>query len=282
MNYKNHIQKVLIYIEENLKYDIDLDVLAKISGYSPYHFIRVFKEATHLTPLDYIRKRRISEIVKQMETDDRALSEIAFEFGFNSKENFTRAFKSEHHILPSEYKKAQNSLKLYDKPELETEPLIITPEILPIPCFDLTVYYSDEPYPPHFWNIYNCKKLSKKLSGGCTCEAYGVCIFNNAKQKIDYFVGIKKEEANGDISGTMEIRIPEGTYAVFNTPKTDHFNFVNTIHLTWEYINTVWLQQSGYERTGDYEFESYIENSRIFSEKIYIPIKKVQKASVLS
>ncbi len=80
----------------------------------------------------------------------------------------------------------------------------------------------------------------------------------------------------------MEIRIPEGTYAVFNTPKTDHFNFVNTIHLTWEYINTVWLQQSGYERTGDYEFESYIENSRIFSEKIYIPIKKVQKASVLS
>jgi AraC family transcriptional regulator len=37
---------------------------------------------------------------------DIPVSEMAFEYGFNSKENFTRAFISEHHILPTEYSKA--------------------------------------------------------------------------------------------------------------------------------------------------------------------------------
>lgn len=36
-------------------------------------------------------------------------------YGFNSKENFMRAFKREHHILPTEYRSAENSLKLYEK-----------------------------------------------------------------------------------------------------------------------------------------------------------------------
>ena len=98
------IEKAVDYIEENLKSDLSVRQIASIAGYSEYHFLRVFRQLVGLTPADYIRKRRISQIVDQMEREcgRRPISDIAFEYGFNSKENFTRAFKAEHHILPTE------------------------------------------------------------------------------------------------------------------------------------------------------------------------------------
>ena len=51
--------------------------------------------------------------------------ETAIEYGFNSKENFTRVFKAEHGFLPSEYKFAGNSLKLFACPKKHSRLLII-------------------------------------------------------------------------------------------------------------------------------------------------------------
>lgn len=273
MDYKSHIMRAIDYIEENLKNEIALNDCARVSGYSDYHFIRVFKEATGLTPVDYIRKRRLTEIIKNMQPDV-PFSETAFEYGFNSKENFTRAFATEHHILPTEYKSALNSLKLYKSICFETEPFGVTPTITQLEPFVLTVYKSDEPFPPNFWNKYNGRKWSKKLSGGSVCEDYGVSIWNNKENRLDYFIGIRKEYAHCDPTGTMELSIDGGLYAVFATPKTSHYDFVNTIHRTWNYINCVWLPDNGYGKTGGYEFETYTEESRSFSENIYIPIKE--------
>ena len=44
MKYKESLQKVLDYIEENLYEDLNLDNMSSIAGYSKYHFLRVFKE----------------------------------------------------------------------------------------------------------------------------------------------------------------------------------------------------------------------------------------------
>ena len=86
------IRYVLDYIELHLKDELDIKMLAQISGYSEYHFIRIFRKYVGLTPADYIRRRRISEIVFCIGKTKRPISDIAFEYGFNSKENFTRAF----------------------------------------------------------------------------------------------------------------------------------------------------------------------------------------------
>lgn len=276
MDYKAHVMQAINYIEQNLKCEITLTDCAHISGYSDYHFIRVFKEATGLTPADYIRKRRLTEIIKHID-QDVPVSEMAFDYGFNSKENFTRAFISEHHILPTEYKSALNSLKLYEAISFHTETFEVVPKLTYLEPFTLTVYKSDEAYPPNFWNKYNSRKWSKKLSGGKVCEDYGISAWNESDNKLDYYIGIQKHNALGDTDGTMELLVQGGLYAIFETPKTSHYNFVNTIHHTWAYINSEWLPNSRYERTGGYEFESYIEESRIFSEKIYIPLKEELK-----
>ncbi len=274
MNYHAHIQRALDYIEHNLKNEISNVELAQIAGYSEYHFLRVFKETVHLTPADYIRKRRISEIVRRMDTENQPISSIAFEYGFNSKENFVRAFKMEHHILPTEFKTARNSLKLYDHLSFANPPFQLQAQLVNLESFRLVVYKCDEDFPPHFWNKYNAKQWSKKLSGGRIVEDFGVSFRDNNLHKIIYYIGIRETDAHGDLTDTVTLDIAGGLYAVFDTPATTHFDFVNTIHLTWDYIADIWLPENGYRRTGGYELESYVEESRRFSERIYIPITK--------
>lgn len=273
MEYQVHIAQGIEYIEANLKGDISLWECAAAAGYSKYHFLRVFKEATGLTPADYIRKRRITEIIKVMKPGT-SLVQLAYEYGFNSKENFTRAFYREHHILPTEYRAALNSLKLYEPIAFQLPPFFVEPVFVQLAPFALMAYPSDEAYAPNFWNKYNGKNWSKKLSGGDVCEDYGVSRFDPVHSRIEYFIGLRKEKALGDAQGTVELFVEGGLYAVFTTPPTSHYQFVNTIHRTWRYINEEWLPGSGYTRAGNCDIETYVEDSRTYSEKIYIRVCK--------
>ncbi len=275
MDYREHIQAALEYIEANLTDDIDIALLAKAAGYSEYHFLRIFKDAVNLTPWDYIRKRRLSEIACRMMESHKPASDIAFEYGFNSKENFTRAFKKEHGILPTEFRLSQNSLKLYPALKLAAPVMSLQPEITMLHPFRLITYPCDERLPTTFWNKYNAGKLSLRLSGGRIVEDFGVSIWNREKNKLDYYIGIPETEACGDLAGTVPIPIAGGRYAMFETPPSTHADFVNTIHRTWDYIGRVWLPGNGYKRTGGPEFEKYTEISRCFSEQIFIPIAEI-------
>lgn len=274
IKYQECIQRVIDHIEDNLQNDLSNAVLADVAGYSEYHFLRIFRKVVHLTPADYIRKRRITEIVRSIEMKERPISDIAFEYGFNSKENFVRAFKAEHHILPTEYKACKNSLKLYGRLVLESTDFQVEGKLAIIEPFQLVVYPSDESFVPNFWNKYNVNQWSRKLSGGAAVEDYGVSYWNPETHKLDYYIGVRKEAAKGDLTNAVTLKIEGGLYAVFQTPPASHYDFVNTIHKTWDYIAKVWLPENGYMRTGGYELESYVEESREFSETIYIPITK--------
>ena len=279
MDYIQHIERALAHIEANIKCELTLAGLAKVAGYSEYHFLRVFKHVTGHTPVDYIRKRRLSEVAREIGSGDgsRPISDIAFEYGFNSKENFTRAFKAEHGVLPTEYRAAGNSLKLFDRLQLMATPFVVTPRIVTISGFALTVFPNAESSIPKFWNWYNCKKLSLRLAGGSTLPDYGVCNWNSGENRLDYFIGVQTVHACGDVAGTQQLNIPGGMYAVFATPPASHFNFINTVHQTWKYISEDWLVNGEYRRckTRPYEFETYVEASRTFSEEIYIPIENI-------
>ena len=86
IDYREHILKAIDYIEENLcTEELNITSIASAAGYLKYHFLRVFYEVCGLTPYDYIRKRRISEIVRCISIEKRPLSDIAFKFGFSKK-----------------------------------------------------------------------------------------------------------------------------------------------------------------------------------------------------
>ena len=271
---QTHIQRVIDYIETHLKDELDNKLLAKIAGYSEFHFLRLFREAVRLTPADYIRKRRISEIVRRIGTESRPISDIAFEYGFNSKENFTRAFKKEHKILPTEFKTANCSLRLFQPFEFEKSEISPDVSMRYIKGFSVVAYPCDEDLPTSFWNKYHAEKRSLRLSGGEITEDFGVMRWNSEKGRLDYYIGICAEKAKGDISGTVRLDIVEGLYAVFDTPPASQHDFVSVIRRTWDWIYSDWLPNSGYCRGDGFEMESYAETSRIYSERIYVPLER--------
>lgn len=288
MNYTEHIQIAIDYIEKNLQSQISLSSCAKAAGYSEYHFLRIFKEATGITPGQYVRKRRLSEIAKLISKTDKCFFASAMEWGFNSYENFVRAFKTEHNITPKEYKSNFNSLHLYEKLDLLElkrlqEDINIAPVIVDLQSFHLyghllhTSFKKSHTEIPSFWNMYNCNGTGKKLQPHVSPKLrkdYGVSIVDIKAKKFDYFIGVK---SNNPIKNTITITIPAGTYAVFKTPTANSFTFVETIHQSWDYILNKWFpNNTEYTRLNSYEFETYCEKSNRYSEDIYIPIKKIR------
>ena len=274
MKYAQHLQKVLDYIEENLYGEIELDMLAFVAGYSKYHFLRIFKETFHMTPSEYVRRRRITESARNIADTDEPISQIGYRHGFNSKENFTRAFKTEHCIRPSDYRAVDSSLKLLHKNKQEDGGFALTPRIVEVQPFSLTVYKSDEQEPAKFWNKYNCQGLSGKLSGEGAQLDYGVSLWNFEENRLDYYIGILTEHAGGDLSGTERLDMKGRLYAVFDTPRADKYTFVNNIHRSWDYIYGEWEPEGGYAIAGDCDFETYREDSREYSEQIFIHLNE--------
>lgn len=64
------------------------------------------KEYTGLTPVEFIRSTRLIEAKNRLETSNFSISEIAYNVGFNNLSYFTRSFKAEFGMLPTEIKKS--------------------------------------------------------------------------------------------------------------------------------------------------------------------------------
>lgn len=98
------LQRVLDYIEASLKADIRLDDLAAQACLSPFHFSRLFREATGLSPHRYVIDRRIQAARQELARNNLSLVEIALEFGFGSQANFTRVFRKATSLTPGQYR----------------------------------------------------------------------------------------------------------------------------------------------------------------------------------
>ena len=97
------LQNAIDYIETNLEEKIGLDTLAKITQISPYHFSRLFKQSTGITPYQYVLKQRI-ELGKQLLRKELPIAEIAMMCGFASQSSFTTAFRKLVGVTPRNYR----------------------------------------------------------------------------------------------------------------------------------------------------------------------------------
>jgi len=98
------LQRVLDYIEASLGDDIRLEDLAAQACLSPYHFSRLFREATGLSPHRYVTDRRVQAARQELARSRLSLVEIAVEFGFGSQANFTRVFRKAASLTPGQYR----------------------------------------------------------------------------------------------------------------------------------------------------------------------------------
>jgi AraC family transcriptional regulator len=92
-------------IEAELDTDLSLASLAKESGYSRAHFLRMFRVATGLTPHQYVLERRLSTAQHLLRQTRMFLVEIALECGFSSQTHMNDVFRKRLGITPLEYRR---------------------------------------------------------------------------------------------------------------------------------------------------------------------------------
>ncbi|MEM6631865.1 MAG: helix-turn-helix domain-containing protein [Bacteroidota bacterium] len=109
-----NIQKNILYIRANLSKQLSIGELAHQSGFGKTNYFHKFKEATGMTPVNFILKERI-EYAKKLISPHSSLQSIAFQSGFNSYEHFCKSFKKFEQLTPLKYKqsKAERSLEAH-------------------------------------------------------------------------------------------------------------------------------------------------------------------------
>lgn len=90
---------VIEYIHDNLESDIRLDTLAKTAHVSKYHFLRLFKNQTGLSPHQYIIAGRVCK-AKALMMRGESLSQVALDVGFSDQSHFIRAFRKIYGYSP--------------------------------------------------------------------------------------------------------------------------------------------------------------------------------------
>jgi AraC-like DNA-binding protein len=99
------IEDVLRYIRKNIHKDICIADLLDICYLNKDHFIRLFKNEMHITPLQYINQKKIEKAQLMLAVDDKPIKGIAYDLSFNNICHFYRLFKKITGIPPNEYKK---------------------------------------------------------------------------------------------------------------------------------------------------------------------------------
>ncbi|MFJ8530825.1 helix-turn-helix transcriptional regulator [Bacillus sp. NPDC094106] len=102
--YKDLIKGAVTYIEEHLDEELTTERVASYSAISMYHFHRIFQSHLGMSVTDYIRKRRLTHAAQALVMTDRAVLDIAVQYGFSSQEAFTRSFKRMFHLPPKKYR----------------------------------------------------------------------------------------------------------------------------------------------------------------------------------
>ncbi|WP_434577215.1 helix-turn-helix domain-containing protein [Pseudomonas sp. Z1-6] len=93
-------------MNHHLDNDFSLAYLAEIADLSEYHFSRMFKRATGLSPSQYFIRLRMSRARHLLLETDRSIIDIGLEVGYSSPSHFSQVFRREVGVTPSAYRQA--------------------------------------------------------------------------------------------------------------------------------------------------------------------------------
>ena len=103
---ERRITAAVRHIEHAADEKLSLSTLARKAGLSRYHFLRSFRQATGLTPHQYLLRTRLNRAAVRLRTSREPISTIAFDAGFNDLSTFNRRFLRLMGATPGAYRAA--------------------------------------------------------------------------------------------------------------------------------------------------------------------------------
>lgn len=99
------LQQVAAWLDAHCTEEVSLDDLCRLSGYSPGHLIRAFRQHYAMTPHAYLVNRRI-QVGQKMLKDGATIAEAALAAGFADQPHFQRVFRRLVAATPGQYRQS--------------------------------------------------------------------------------------------------------------------------------------------------------------------------------
>lgn len=105
-NTGGRIEHVEMYIQANYAHSLSISHLAKIAHLSRSHFHAAFRDATGMTPIQYIQAVRIKRAVELIKKGNLTIMETAMRCGFENLSHFYHVFKNHTGQSPAKFAKS--------------------------------------------------------------------------------------------------------------------------------------------------------------------------------
>jgi AraC family transcriptional regulator len=101
VDYVARINRAIDHVVQHLDEPLDLEQLAGVACFSPFHFHRVFKSLVGETVASFVKRVRLERAIQLMShRPDARLTDIALACGFASSSDFSRSFKQRYGVPP--------------------------------------------------------------------------------------------------------------------------------------------------------------------------------------
>jgi AraC family transcriptional regulator len=107
-DYKKRMLRVLVHIQHHLDDTLELEELAAVACFSPYHFHRVFTGMVGESVKEYVRRLRLERAASRLKLSRQPVIQIALDAGYETHEAFTRAFKAAFGMAPVRFRQHRN------------------------------------------------------------------------------------------------------------------------------------------------------------------------------
>lgn len=291
-----YIQQAICYMEEHICENINYAEVAKSIHMSSYNFHRVFSFITGMTANEYIRKRRLTLAANELQTTDITVIDIAYKYGYESPESFSKAFSRFHGVTPRQAKHKGTKLHLFN-------PLVIKIILEGGNVMDYRIEHKESQrfitlvraFPNEiinddndqsisgFWTECSEKKLilpMKLLRAEGKMDLYGLCSpVKYGETHFNYGIGIIIDK---DTDTSKLDYFTNNGYSVWETEPADYAVFKcfgadgGCIGETWGKFFKEFIPQTGYTQTDGTDYEIYFEKgeSGLFCE-LWIPVEQI-------
>ncbi len=107
--YLQAVYRVIYFIERHYSEELSVERLAKVSGFSKYHFHRIFLSIVGENVSAFIRRIRLSQSSGKL--SQHSVTEVAMRSGYETPSSFAKAFKENFGLSPSAYAKQKKMNK---------------------------------------------------------------------------------------------------------------------------------------------------------------------------
>lgn len=286
MGWVESLQRAIDFMEEKMLEEISIEDVAKVANSSQFHFQRTFSILTDISVGDYLRQRRLSLAAQELVNTDAKIIDIAFKYGYDTSEAFSKAFRKQHDVTPSEARKYKGKLKSYNRLVIQVnlkgaEPMrykIVEKGAFQVIGVKREFSLENEENLrgiPKMWDEVHAdgtNDLLISLNDGELKGILGVCVDKREAQleEIEYWIGTN---SLSDVPDSFEtIVIPPSKWGVFEV----HGPMPHSMPNTWKQIFSEWFPSHQYEHAGTPELEVYPAdnpNDPNYYSEIWIPLK---------